>query len=160
MSYFGGSGRIAGDPGFFGALGGLFKKAAPIVAGLGFGGPIGAGIATAITRRSRPTGTTFAKPRGLTGFPVVKSPGARGLVERIIPGGKTGLQVGADGMMRPRRRRMNYLNQKALRRANRRTDGFVREAKNALKNTGFKVVSKSAGKMTEAAWQRKAHHAK
>ena len=159
MSYFGGSSRIAGDPGFFGSLGGFFKKALPVAAGLGLGGPLGAGIALAskIRRPSAPTGTTFARPRIA---PVTRVPGITGAAQRLFPGGATGFQVDANGMVRPRRRRMNPTNAKALRRAIRRTDAFVNVAKGALRNTGFKIVSKSAGKMTEAAWQKKAHHAK
>lgn len=45
----------------------------------------------------------------------------------------------------PKRRRMNYGNVKALKRADRRIDGFVKVAKNALKHTNYKVVSRSAG---------------
>lgn len=43
-----------------------------------------------------------------------------------------------------KRRRMNVTNDKALRRAVRRTDGFVKLAKRALRGTGYTVVSKSS----------------
>jgi len=157
MSYFGGSGRMAGDPGFFGALKGFVGKALPIAAGLGLGGPLGAGIAAVARGRGR---APAFRPPGGTQVPVVRQPGVRAAISRVIPGGSTGLVVAPDGTVRRKRRRMNYLNQKALRRSTRRVDGFVREAKTALKNTGFKVVSKSAGKMTEAAFRKRAHHAK
>jgi len=153
MSYFGGSLRTAGDPGFFGALkgavGGFFK-----------GGPTGA-VSGAVSgfrgSKFRPP-TLFAGGPRIT--PVVRAPGIVAAGQRFFPGGATGLQVMSDGTVRKRRRRMNPTNPKALRRAIRRTDAFVNMAKGALKNTGFKIVSKSAGKMTEAAFQKRAHHAK
>jgi hypothetical protein len=43
-------------------------------------------------------------------------------------------------------RKTNYGNVRALRRADRRIDGFVRIARSALKHTNYKVVSRSAGK--------------
>jgi len=67
------------------------------------------------------------------------------------------------GAMMPRRRRMNVGNAKALRRAIRRTDGFVRLSRSALKNTGFKIVSKSSGKVSRATMDKAvaaAHHRK
>ena len=58
---------------------------------------------------------------------------------------------------------MNVGNAKALRRAIRRTDGFVRLSRSALKNTGYKIVSKSSGKVSRATMDKAvaaAHHAK
>jgi len=43
-----------------------------------------------------------------------------------------------------RRRRMNPMNVKALRRATRRIDGFTRTARRALKHTGYMLVSRHA----------------
>ncbi len=46
----------------------------------------------------------------------------------------------------PKRRRMNVGNTRALRRAMRRTDGFVRLAKRALKGSKWKIVTASSGR--------------
>lgn len=52
----------------------------------------------------------------------------------------TGYHLAKDGSGRcVRNRRMNPANPKALRRAMRRTDGFVKLAKRALKGTGYAV---------------------
>ncbi len=156
MAYFGGSQNLRGDPGFFGTLFGAAK-------GFVTGGPTGAiagGIRAfrgqrAVARRAPvPTAASFIRPVGRVG-------GIRGFAQRAVPGGATGFQVdvGLDG--RPRRRRMNVGNAKALRRAIRRTDGFVRLARGALKNTGFKIVSKSSGKISRATMDKAvaaAHH--
>ena len=126
MSYFGGSSGMVGDPGFFGTLFGRVRRAAVGFAG---GGPVGAAAG-------------FIRP---TSRPISQVPGIKGAIQRLVPGGKTGLQVASDdAAMRPRRKRMNVTNDKALRRAIRRTSGFVKLAKRALKNTDFVIVSKSS----------------
>jgi len=146
---------MVGDPGFFGTLGSIFKKAVPVAAGLGLGGPLGALAANALARRrggrQAPMATTS----------IFKPPTAVQL-RGFLPGGaKPGISfIRDDGTVGRKRRRIDYGNTRALRRAVRRTDGFVRIAKSALKNTGFKIVSKSSGKMTEAAWQKRSHHRK
>lgn len=150
MSYFGGSSGMVGDPGFFGTLFGGAKRLFRGAVSTATGGPVAG--ASALFAPPRSSG---GRPRGI---PVIKTPGFKGGIQRALPGGKTGFEVGVD--MRPRRRRMNAGNAKALRRAIRRTDAFVRLSRGALKNTGFKIVSKSAGRMTEAQWQKRAHHAK
>jgi len=43
-----------------------------------------------------------------------------------------------------KRKRMDVLNVKALRRANRRTSGFVKVAERALENTAFKIVRRTS----------------
>lgn len=147
MSYFGGSSRMAGDPGFFGSFGNLLKRGAKVGLGFATGGPAGA-VRAAFPRPS-PRRVGIVPPRT---FPIV-GPGAR------PSPGLSGLPFGV--MEAPRRRRMNVGNAKALRRAIRRTDGFVRLAKSALKNTGFKIVSKSSGKVSKAAMDKAvaaAHH--
>jgi len=152
MSYFGGSLSPRGDPGFFGSLFGAAK-------GFITGGPTGAiGGAISGFRGSQPVPRAVPSP--------FQAPPRRGgvvpAVERFFLGGPRPGQMPIDprtGMPR-RRRRMNVGNTRALRRAIRRTDGFVRLARSALKNTGFKIVSKSSGRMTEAQWQKRAHHAK
>ncbi len=169
MSYFGGSGRLAGDPGFFGALkGGL--------GGFLSGGPLGAvtGAARGFRSTRAAPGVALSIGDRHTAHGHIKDPrtGQRS-GHGIIPGlqrafgfpppggGGSGIMVvGPDGQIRRRRRRMNPTNPKALRRAIRRQDAFVKVARGALKNTGFKIVSKSSGKLTEAQWQKRAHHAK
>ncbi len=152
MSYFGGT-QGRGDPGFFDTL---FRVGKGIVKGAvqGFTGA-GQPPPRQQTPFFPPSRGGFTPPVRPPGRRITKVPGFRGGVERLLPGGRTGFEV-----VRPRRRRMNVGNAKALRRAIRRTDGFVRLARASLKNTGFKIVSKSSGKMTEAAWQKRAHHAK
>ncbi len=143
MAYFGGSLNLRGDPGFFGSLFGAVK-------GLVRGG-LGIQPGTAASQFVRPT----------TGQQVTRVPGLRGKVQRVLPGGATGFQVGPDGVMRKKRRRMNAGNAKALRRAIRRTDAFVTLARSSLKNTGFKIVSKSSGKVSRATMDKAvaaAHH--
>jgi len=158
MTYFGGSSRMAGDPGF---LGSFFKRAFRGVAGLATGGVAGA-VASQFTRGGRGSSGGFVRPAGQRFVrPVTKVPGLRGAGQRFVPGGATGFQVMADGSVRRKSRRMNVGNAKALRRAIRRTDGFVRLAKGALKNTGFKIVSKSSGKVSRATMDKAvaaAHH--
>jgi len=153
MSYFGGSGRMAGDPGFFGSL---FRGVKGAVGGFIKGGPIGA-VTGGVGAAFRPP-TGRAVPRAIQ--QVIPTPGMLGQMQRFVPGGATGLQVMPDGTVRKKRRRMNAGNPKALRRAIRRQNAFVNLAKGALKNTGFKVVSTSAGKMTAEAWQKKRHHSR
>lgn len=141
MAYFGGGSRFAGDPGFFGSL---FKGATSIARRAFRATPIGA-VVSQLPTFQRPAG------RSVPSIALAQRPGT-GMV-----------RIGADGLPMKRRRRMNVGNTKALRRAIRRTDGFVRIARSALKNTGFKVVSKSAGKVSPATLRKAvaaAHHAK
>ncbi len=151
MSYFGGSSGMVGDPGFFGSFASLIKRGAKV--GLGFlgGGPVGAaGAAASFVRPAR--SRLRAVPQR-----VVPTPGIVAAGQRLIPGGATGLQI--EGVNGRRRKRMDFGNTKALRRATRRTDGFIRLVKTSLKNTDMKLVSKSAGKLTADQWRRKQHHA-
>jgi len=139
MAYFGGTGRPVGDPGFFSTI----RK---------IGGAVGRGI---VKTAFPALGNIFdqSRPRGSVGqLPGLSLP---------ITGGKTqGMTIGKDGVMRKRRQRMNVGNVKALKRSIRRTDGFVKLAKDALKNTGFTVVSKSSQatrRATEKASARRHH---
>lgn len=143
MSYFGGSSRMAGDPGFFGTLGGIFKRAIRTGVALTTGGPIAA--LKVNLPRGRPS--PFGRPLAGGGVPAI--------------GGGRPVAIDPRTGMPSRRRRMNVGNAKALRRAIRRTDGFVRLAKSALKNTGFKIVSKSSGRVSRATMDKAvaaAHH--
>lgn len=129
-------GYARGDPGLFGFL----KKA--VGAGVGFitgGGPVGLAART-LTRGL--TGPAPSRQQVLPTTPVTRVPGIRGFGQRMVPGGATGLEV--VGELRPKRRRMNVTNPKALRRAIRRTDGFVKLARRALKGTGYTVKRRGA----------------
>lgn len=156
MAYFGGSQGGRGDPGFFDVfkkIGGAFLGATPI------GAAIKAGL-------GQFRGKGAVQPR--TPFPTIGGIGGLGIGGLGIggPSGRPPKSVVVDvetGMVRPKRRRMNVGNAKALRRAIRRTDGFVTLAKGALKNTGFKIVSKSSGKVSRATMDKAvaaAHHRK
>lgn len=139
---------MRGDPGFFGTLFGGIK------------GAISGGIRGFVGAPTAPPRQFFAPPQQQGRFSRRQGlvPAVKGFFSGPPRPGIPGF-MGPEGEPR-RRRRMNAGNAKALRRAIRRTDAFVRLSRSALKNTGFKIVSKSSGKMTEAAWQKKAHHAK
>lgn len=134
MSYFGGAGRMAGDPGLFDTLRkvgrGLVAQFVP-----------GATIASQFLPPGRGRGLAIPRIRSTRGAQMVT--------------------VGADGVVRRRRRKMNVGNIKALKRAMRRQDGFVKVAKKALKDSNFAVVSKSslATSRAKARAQADAHHA-
>jgi len=156
MSYFGGSLSPRGDPGFFGSLFSGVAKLGRAALGI-------SSIPTVIRATRGAAAAVFPQPRApqrAAPPPGFARPG--GMISQIRTGPITAQMTRIDPRtgMPVRRRRMNVTNPKALRRAIRRTDGFVRIARSALKNTGFKIVSKSAGRMTEAQWQKRAHHAK
>lgn len=106
-----------------GALSGAFgkKKAAAIQ-------PID------VTQVSQPVLTYSSAPT------IEPTPGLAGTIQRLVPGGKSGYQL----VPGQRRRRMNVANAKALRRAIRREQGFVKLARRALKGTGYKITSRGA----------------
>lgn len=154
----------AGDPGLFGFIGKGLKKAVGAAAGvarLGFSAtPLGqALVATgamaptiASPRMPMPV-LSHSDPRvrggGRTALQVrqmpptmVPSPGVVGAVQRALPGGATGFQY-------RKRRSMNYTNPKALRRAMRRTDGFVKVARRALKGSKYQIVTRGASRSTK-----------
>jgi len=152
MAYFGGSQNLRGDPGFFDSLFRGIKRGAKAAFGAT---PVGAAISA----------ITSGPPRAPQ--PAFVPPALVGQASRRIPTvGRTSASrtvIDAQGFPVRRRRRMNAGNAKALRRAIRRTDAFVRLSRGALKNTGFKIVSKSAGKVSRATMDKavaKAHHAK
>ena len=171
MSYFGGSAGMVGDPGRFGSL---FKWGRALAGKVFRSTPVGLAAGAVFDSLGSNGSSNFVAPTSNGGPRIGPVPGARGAVERFLPGGASGMQVisrrthNKDGT--PRRIRkdgmpwkvptMNVGNVKSLKRAIRRQDRFVDLAKDALKNSGFKVVSKSAGKMTEAAFQKRQHHAK
>lgn len=115
--YYRGDGNYAAG-GIFGAIGKGLKK----VAGALFrASPVGR-VATAVLPNIIPSGPSFPTITGFAPPPVVPKPGFGGAVERFLPGGESGYMVA-------RRRRMNPLNIKALRRALRRAKGFEKQAR-------------------------------
>jgi len=158
----------AGDPGFLSSLWGVVKKVGKVAIGGMIGGPIGAVVAGTAGSIAKPAPQAFSLP-GIVGgqvtFPGGTSvgmgyqpgtamvPGQGRLPPYtatgpgVIPGGGRGgamIPVGwhldkKTGTRLVRNRRMNIANPRALRRAMRRTDGFVKLAKRALKGTGYAV---------------------
>jgi len=147
-----------GDPGIFGAIGGAIGGFAKGVVGaakvgLGIAGtvlPGPAGIAaravtrlTGGTRTVQPPPPTIVPP-SFAPQPISRQPAAMPLGPIRQP--MTAAERERLGLPPRKRRRMNHGNVKALRRADRRIDGFVGVARKALKHTNYKVVSKSAGR--------------
>lgn len=105
--------RLMGDPGLFGFLKKVGKKALGVAGGFLTGGAVGA--AGALIPRSRPASPGIPSARGLfpqgvpapQSFPVLRTPGVRGAVQRALPGGRTGFEVQVDGMMPPKGMRLN-----------------------------------------------------
>jgi len=126
VPYHNGMTRAQGDPGFFSFLGkvaGTVLRAAP--------GPVG------LAARAILPGARTLQQVPQQRFPVVGAPGFPATIARAIPGGKTGLEVVIDPMtgcpVRKRRRRIDPLNLKALRRANSRQRSFLRAVDRTLK---------------------------
>jgi len=126
MPYSQGMTRAQGDPGFFGSLGKIIGGVAKFVPG-----PIGA-IAGGILGGAASGGARRPTMPVPGFFPVqespIKKPGARGAIERIVPGGETGYICPP----KKKRRRMDPLNTKALARANRRQKAFLKAVDRTL----------------------------
>lgn len=140
MAYYG-AGDYYGAGGLFGFLGKVAKKAGGAALGVLGATPVGQ-AATAVSRAFIPSGP--ALPAQL---PQITPPAPMRMPVSPIPTARTpylGLPVTGAGLQ-PKRRRMNYGNTKALKRADRRIDGFVKVARSALRHTGYKVVSKTSG---------------
>lgn len=154
-------GYAQGDPGFLSSLWkGVKKIAAPVIGGL-IGGPVGAALGSGIGGVGTPPIVAQSKPtprlqiqaspfhvRATSYGPTVPPPPGGVMMGRTaIPAvaaqagcAPSGYHLAKDGSGRfVRNRRMNPANPKALRRAIRRTDGFVKLAKRALKGTGYAV---------------------
>lgn len=132
------------------------------VKGLLAGGPVAAaaGFVTSGGRSRQPLGVRGGRiiTRRAPRTALIPTRGVRGFFQRLIPGGRTGFeqittksvgpptaaQRAAEGL--PPRRRMNVANVKALRRAGRRLNGFVKVAARALEGTGWKVVRRTSTK--------------
>jgi hypothetical protein len=98
--------------GIFGTIGKFLGGVAKTVIGAT---PVGRVVQAAIPSFNPPVIRGFAPP-------LAPTPGLTGFAERLLPGG-------ASGYMVRRRRRINPLNIKALRRAMRRAKGFEKQAK-------------------------------
>ena len=153
-----GGGYQRGDPGLFGFLGSALKKVGGFV--------LGGGVAGALGRRVLGGGSSGPvivngqmapqlPPPGSIGGPAgfqeaQKVPGILGVGQRMIPGGESGYvcppgtrgyHLAKDGSGRMvKNRTMNVANPKALRRAIRREQGFVKLAQRSLKGTGYKIA--------------------
>lgn len=128
-----------GDPGLFGFLGKVVKTGLGIVGGLGIPGISGA--ARGVRSLFRPGGQPQVYgsqmfPGGGLQIPVR---GVKGFLERGVPGGAT-------GYMPRKRRRMNPGNVRALRRAMRRQDAFVKLARRALKGSKYRIATVGSGR--------------
>ncbi len=139
----------AGDPGFLSGIFKVIKRVARPMLGAVIGGPVGAVIAGAAGQvATRPPATMPTPPPGTVGG-AVSFPGGVTVSGAVVPGAAaagvagacpSGYHLAKDGSGRwVRNRRMNVCNPKALRKAIRRTDGFVKLAKRALKGTGYAV---------------------
>lgn len=121
MPYYAGGDYYNGDyyqaGGFLGSIGKFVGGIAKRVIGAT---PVGAVASALIPSFNKPTVQTIVPGAGFG--PVVPVPGIRGFGQRLLPGG-------ASGYMVQKRRRMNPLNIKALRRAMRRAKGFERQAR-------------------------------
>jgi len=144
-----GGGYQRGDPGFFGSLGGLLKKGIGFATSIGLGGPVGVAVGRAFP--TRPAPGTVAGPAGFQQIPSPRvsqqaAAGGRGqqaAVQQVGPDGcaPRGYHLAKDGSGRMvKNRSMNVANPRALRRAIRREQGFVKLAQRSLKGTGYKIA--------------------
>lgn len=120
MAYYGAGDYYTGDyysGDNYGAYqaGGLFKTLGKIARGVVRNIPGVGGVVDALLPQAPPI-------RGIAPGRIVPVPGIGGGISRALPGGESGYMLG-------RRRRMNPLNIKALRRAMRRAKGFERQAR-------------------------------
>jgi len=128
MGYGGMAYNYRGDP----FLGGLVKGALKFVKG-GVQSLVGGG----------PSPTRAAAPPVMPGGSIVGGVigRVRTAAQVIVPGG---VEPHLAGQPRRKRRRMNVTNDKALRRAVRRQQGFVKLARKALQGTGYTVVTRGS----------------
>lgn len=137
MGYGGMAYNYRGDP----FLGGLVKGALKFASG---------GVKALFGRGQQPPAMATG---GLTGgLPVMPGGGivggvvrrARVAAQAIVPGGVEPGGVGRTTATGRKRPRMNPANPRALRRAIRRQDGFVKLARRALKGSGYTIVSRGS----------------
>jgi len=142
----------AGDPGWLSAaFGFLKKKVLPMIIGTArkqVGGVIaGTAIGTAVGTAVGPPAPGMQPPPGSIGGALTMPGGTRISVAGVLPShaalpGHTPAGYHLDkktGTRWVKNRRMNVANPRALRKALRRTDGFVKLAKRSLKGTGYAV---------------------
>lgn len=127
-----GRARMRGDPGLFGFLKKIVGGAVKIGGSILRAGTVPGRLSGLIPGRARPQVQQFPGGRMMT----IPTPQVRATGEPMAA-----LAGAGEGR---RRRRMNVTNPKALRRAIRRTDGFVKLARRALKGTGYTIVSRSS----------------
>lgn len=143
----GGYGRGMGDPGLFGFLGKIVKKAAPVLGR--FFGPVGTIVGAAIGASEATKALMPAPPMALG--PLAAPPSMPGI--GMIAGQTIGAAAGAYAATRPmagmcpsgyhpakdgsgrcvRNRRMNVANPRALRRSIRRVKGFDKLARKSIR---------------------------
>lgn len=128
------------------------------VAGKVLPGPIGAVAKIASAALNKPKSTAVVPissnmPVSIAGFapssppPIIKREFTAGLLPPTITSTTeygAPMAPGSPFFTRKKRRAMNPLNVKALRRASRRVDSFVRTTRKALKHTGFTIVSRAS----------------
>ena len=141
------AGDYYGAGGIFGDIWGGIKGA---VTGFVSGGPLGAvgGAVSGFKASSKSSGRpidvamipSMAPATGYQIPTIEKTPGVTGVIERLLPGGKSGYQV--TGIRK--KPRMNVANPRALRRAIRREQGFVKLARRALKGTGYTITTRGS----------------
>jgi hypothetical protein len=114
--------------GIKGAVGGFVKGGVTGAIGGAIGGAVGKKKGGVLSYVQPPT---IMQPK----------PGIVGAIERIVPGGETGM-VAVTATGERKRPRMNVANPKALWRAIRREAGFVKLAKRALRGTAYTITTK------------------
>lgn len=102
-----------GDPGFFGSIGKALGGVAKAAIGAIVPAPIRAVAGGVLSRAISGGGGQGATLPGGS-MPVIRTPGVTGMLQRALPGGATGFEVGG---FRRRGRRINPGNAKAARRA-------------------------------------------
>lgn len=153
-----GGGYARGDPGLFGFLGGIAKKVGGFVLGGGiagmagraaaervFGGRTGPVVVNGQMSPQLPPPGSIGGPRGMQQQqpPRVWMGGQQTSTAMVTTNGcaPRGYHLAKDGSGRMvKNRSMNVANPKALRRAIRREQGFVKLAQRSLKGTGYKIA--------------------
>jgi len=126
-----------GDPGLFGFLGKIVKTGLGAVSKLGIPGISGAaGIARGML------GGGIRRVAQTQQYSQQAGPGGRGLeIPGVAAGFHRAFKGGQTGFYATKRRRMNPGNVKALRRAMRRQDAFVKLARRALRGSKYKIAT-------------------
>ncbi len=145
--------QMRGDPGLFSFLGKVAKRVVGAAVGVARMTPVGGlllGPQVLPAAMPRPQARRFTGPQMYGRAPMAPMKVQQ---RRISPGGTVGPSgcpaghhfSNTTGACVPNRR-MNVGNAKALRRAIRRQSGFVKLARRALQGSGYRIVSKGAGR--------------